>query len=326
MPARGVAFRSLPARPFVGRGAVDRCARAGDARSLGAARRGALVRRLGARRGGRHRRLRLGARRVLGGARCARRPVAPRRAQRARRRAPTAGCRASPPRRRSRVPSGGGGLRCPTAVNRRAGARRVLRGASSTPRGRRPRRGSLVLGGSQGARSSTDCCCRPRSCLRDRGPALVGGPPGRRSACSTKRVAAYAAAGSRARSCRSSTTCRRAMAAADLVVSRAGAITLAEICAARAARGAPAAAPLAAGHQIENARGARRGRSGARSSLTVAARSPATIAARARRSAARARPDAARWRMAAAARPAGARPTARGAPRSPARRREARAR
>jgi UDP-N-acetylglucosamine--N-acetylmuramyl-(pentapeptide) pyrophosphoryl-undecaprenol N-acetylglucosamine transferase len=247
---RGIPFHPLPARAFVGQGLVARAgALATLVRSAGAARR--LIREIGA-----HVVLGTGgyvsAPAVLG-ARLAGRPVLLLEPN---------GKAGVANRWLSRWASGVAvgyretiaDLKCPcfvTGVPVRAAFFSVPAELPPMSAGSAPR--LLVLGGSQGARQINQALPLAAARLAARFPTLaITHQAGARNLDETR--AAYAAAGVlRVEVVPFLDDVAGAMAASHLVVSRAGAITLAEICAAgRAALLVPLA--IAKGHQVDNAR------------------------------------------------------------------------
>ena len=249
VPQRGVEFHALPARPMVGKGMVDRARGAIVlARSTFAAR--ALVKRLG-------------VDVVIGtggyasapaalGARLGRRPLA----------LFEPNARAGAANRfLSRFAAGAAvssteaahDLHCETWLTGVPVRSEFFAVHEALPGAPAP--ALLVLGGSQGARSMNRALPAAVAALTSRGGRIrVVHQSGERHLEETR--AAYAAAGLPSEDVRVAAfldDVAGAMAASDLVISRAGAITLAEICAA----GRPSLLlPLgvAAGHQIENAR------------------------------------------------------------------------
>lgn len=249
VPRAGIAFHGLPARPLVGRGPLDKVRAAGTLlRSTLAARR--LVRRLGADAvvgtGGY-----ASAAAVLG-ARLARRPamlVEPNaRAGAANRflsRFVAAAAIADPGAARD--------LACETELTGVPVRPEFFAVHEALPGAPAP--ALLVLGGSQGAQALNRTLPPALAAVAARGVAFtLVHQAGERHAEPTRE--AYAAAGfgaDRVRVVPFVDDVAAAMAAADLVLSRAGAITLAEICAAgRPALLLPLA--IAGGHQVENAR------------------------------------------------------------------------
>jgi UDP-N-acetylglucosamine--N-acetylmuramyl-(pentapeptide) pyrophosphoryl-undecaprenol N-acetylglucosamine transferase len=246
VPERGIAFHGLPARPLLGRGAFARLrALATLARSAVSA--ASLVRRLGAQvvlgTGGY-----VSAPAVVGG-RLAGRPVLllepNARAGVANRwlsRWATAAAVGYPETAR--------GLRCPATVTGVPVRREFF--AVPAPPLAPPR--LLVLGGSQGARQLNRALPPAAAILLATLPALrILHQAGARNLDETRQ--AYAAAGvgpAHAEVVPFLDDVAGAMAASQLLICRAGAITVAEVCAAgRAALLAPLA--IAAGHQLDNA-------------------------------------------------------------------------
>jgi UDP-N-acetylglucosamine--N-acetylmuramyl-(pentapeptide) pyrophosphoryl-undecaprenol N-acetylglucosamine transferase len=250
VPARGIPLHDLAARPFLGRGPVARVrALATLGRSTLAARR--LVRRLDARvvvgTGGY-----VSAPGVLG-ARAARRPVLlvepNARAGAANRWLSRFAAEAA-----VGLESGGAGLRCVavhTGVPVRGEFFAVPRLDESTL-GAAPR--LLVLGGSQGAQQLNRLLPAAVRRLRERWPALaVVHQSGATHAAETRSSYGESVDPEAVQVLPFIDDVAAAMARAHVVVARAGAITLAELCAAgRPALLLPLA--IAAGHQIENAR------------------------------------------------------------------------
>jgi UDP-N-acetylglucosamine--N-acetylmuramyl-(pentapeptide) pyrophosphoryl-undecaprenol N-acetylglucosamine transferase len=246
VPERGIAFHGLPARPLLGRGALARLrALATLARSAVSA--ASLVRRLGAEvvlgTGGY-----VSAPAVLGG-RLAGRPVLllepNARAGVANRwlsRWATAAAVGYPETAR--------GLRCPATVTGVPVRREFF--AVPPPPLAPPR--LLVLGGSQGARQLNGALPPAAAILLATLPRLrILHQAGARNVDETR--AAYAAAGvapAHAEVVPFLDDVAGAMAASQLLICRAGALTVAEVCAAgRAALLVPLA--IAAGHQLDNA-------------------------------------------------------------------------
>ena len=275
MPARGIVFHDLPARPMVGRGWSARLgALATLARSTWKAR--ALVRReaidvvLGT--GGY-----ASAPAVLG-ARWARRPallVEPNAHAGAANRwlshfAAVAAVAYSDTTRE---------LACPSAVTG-VPVRAELFAVPALAASGGPLR-LLVLGGSQGSRRINELVPAALATLAESAPALAGGVEvvhqcGAAHLEATRAArAAHGLAPERYAVVPFLDDVAAALAGADLVVSRAGAITLAELCAAgRPALLLPLA--LAGGHQIDNAR--RLERDGAARLLLDAEATPAAVA------------------------------------------------
>ena len=260
-PRRGARARRSwrsPARPLVGRALWAKLAALADARPLGAR---------GAARGfasgafdvvigtGGY----ASAPAVLGG-RLARRPTRADRAERRGRASPTAGCRASPPPRPSPTRRPRAKLKCLTWVTG-VPVRAAFFDIPPLRADGKPR--LLVLGGSQGSLRINRLMPEVLAPLFDRIPELsVLHQCGETHLEET--LAAYRAAGletPRLRVVSFVDDVPAAMAAVDLVVSRAGAITLAEICAA----GRPSVLlPLLAGRRpsVGERAAPRRGRGG----------------------------------------------------------------
>jgi UDP-N-acetylglucosamine--N-acetylmuramyl-(pentapeptide) pyrophosphoryl-undecaprenol N-acetylglucosamine transferase len=271
VPERGIAFHGLPARPLLGRGPVARALALGTlARSAVAA--AALVRRIDAT-------VVLGtggyasAPAVVGG-RLARRPVVllePNARAGVANRWLSRWAAAAAVGYRDTARD----LRCPATVTgvpvRRAffavpellpeaeaggpAAGAADHGASSAPEAMPGGTRLLLLGGSQGARQLNLALPAAAAALLAAVPGLsIVHQAGARNLDETR--AAYAAAGAPAERVEVVPfldDMAGAMAASHLLVSRAGAITVAEICAAgRASLLAPLA--IAEGHQVENAR------------------------------------------------------------------------
>jgi len=274
VPERGIPFHGLPARPLLGRGPLARArALATLARSAVAA--AALVRRLDAA-------VVLGtggyasAPAVVGG-RLAGRPVLllepNARAGVANRwlsRWATAAAVGYAETAR--------GLRCPATVTG-VPVRRAFFAVPPLPAAMEIAGGVLVLGGSQGARQLNQALPAAAALLAAGMPGLrIVHQAGARNLDETR--AAYAAAGVPAAQVEVVPfldDVAGAMAASALLVSRAGAITVAEICAAgRAALLAPLA--IARGHQEDNAR--LLAAAGAAELLTAADLAPEPLAAR----------------------------------------------
>jgi UDP-N-acetylglucosamine--N-acetylmuramyl-(pentapeptide) pyrophosphoryl-undecaprenol N-acetylglucosamine transferase len=246
---RGLPFYPLPARPFLGRGllAKTRAAATLAASGIAAAR---LVRRLGA-----HVVLGTGgyvSAPAVVGARLARRPVL---LLEPNAKAGVANRFLSRFARGAAVGyrEAGADLKCPawvTGVPVRAAFFAVPEALPQSPH-------LLVLGGSQGARQINDSMIRVAARLLSAFPALsILHQAGEKNLEATRQ--AYAAAGWRGWRERVEVVpfladVAAAMAASSLIVSRAGAITVAEICA--AGRGSvlvPLA--IAQAHQVDNAR------------------------------------------------------------------------
>src|SRR5687768_2576876 len=272
VPARGVDFHALPARPVLGRGPVEKAAAAWTLAWSGlAARR--LVRRLGSRvvvgTGGY-----ASAPAVVGGWLAAR----PTLLVEPNARAGAANRWLSRFAHRAAVayPEAGRGLRCPAVVTG-VPVRAEFFAVPAPPPAAVPR--LLVLGGSQGARQLNLALPPALAAVR----AALGGAlafavlhqSGPRHLEETR--AAYAAAGLEdVEVAPFFEDVAAAMAGAHLIVSRAGAITLAEVCAAgRPALLLPLA--IAGGHQVDNARVLES--AGAARALTAAEFTPEPLAA-----------------------------------------------
>lgn len=241
---RGLPFHALPARPFLGRGLLGKARAAVTLATSGIAA-ARLVRRLGA-----HVVLGTGgyvsAPAVLG-ARLAKKPVL---LLEPNARAGVANRFLSRFARGAAVgyPEAGADLRCPawvTGVPVRAAFFAVPEALPEAPR-------LLVLGGSQGAKQVNSAVAQAAPHLLHRFPGLsILHQAGERNLEETR--AAYGAAGERVEVVPFIADVAAAMAGSTLIVSRAGAITIAEICA--AGRGSvlvPLA--IAQGHQVDNAR------------------------------------------------------------------------